>query len=283
MTRLLVDAHVHLHPGVPVGSFLQAARTHLEASALRVGGGTVAGGWHGVLCLVESEGVDRFGELAAGESRGGAGGSEVAGWKVVPTAEVPSLRAVAGDGFELVLVAGRQLRVADRLEVLALGTRAALPEGGGLRETIARVREAGGVPVLPWGFGKWWGGRGRRVARALGGSEPGGLLLGDNGGRWRGGPTPALFREARSRGIGILAGSDPLPLRGEALRAGSYGSVLEIPGDPATVGLALRERPAALLRTRLGALRETPPTFGRRVGAVAFARVQLAMQLRRFA
>lgn len=261
---LLVDGHVHLHPGFSVLEFLRCAEANLNQAARRSAAGAA---WTGVLLCAEAAGVDRHAELASS-------GSAVGSWQLEPTAEAASLIARSRDGATLVLASGRQIAVEGRLEVLALCTAERFPDGGSLAATLARVRAAGAVPVLPWGFGKWWRRRGARVAAIVRGAVPGSLLLGDNGGRPRSSSEPRHFRLARSRGLPILAGSDPLPFPDQLRRVGTYGSILSAKElDP--------RRPCASLARALLALRSTPPTFGSRVTLPAFAWAQLRLRARR--
>ena len=132
---------------------------------------------------------------------------------------------------------------------------------------------AGGLAVLPWGFGKWWGRRGRVLDRFLETADPGRVFLGDNGGRFAGAGEPRQFALARRRSIPILPGSDPLPLAGDAHRVGSYGFVLDGPLDST--------RPAAALKARLLALRDQPRGYGRLQPLWHFLANQLGMQWRK--
>ncbi len=259
-----MDGHVHLHPGFSAAEFLNHVAANFSDAAGRSG---VGSSWTGVLLFTESKGADRFAELAAA-------GDAAGDFRLEPTAEAASLLARSREGPVLLLVAGRQIVVDGRLEVLALCTTERFPDGASLATTLERVRTAGAVPVLPWGFGKWWGRRGERVARVVRSVAPGSLLLGDNGGRPRSLPAPPLFRLARSHGLPILAGSDPLPFPYQIRRVGSYGSIL------ADTELDSRH-PAESLARALLALRSTPPAFGRRVPLAAFAWAQMRMQVRR--
>jgi hypothetical protein len=249
----LVDAHVHFHPCFDLQTFLDGALRNFR-NARKAAEGT------GYLLLTESAGAHWFQRWRDGLNAGG-------GWRFELTPEDESLLAVSGTGERLVLVAGRQIVTRERLEVLALGRDLELPDGLPLVETLERVRESEALPVLPWGFGKWWGRRGAVVAETLG--HDGELFLGDNGGRL--GPEPALFRQARKLGIRLLPGSDPLPFARHAGLAGSYGFVLPHAVDT--------DRPAATLLRRI---RESgqPRAFGRRAGLPRFLRDQVGMQLR---
>jgi hypothetical protein len=174
-------------------------------------------------------------------------------------------------GRRLYLVAGRQIVTAERLEVLALGFEGFIPDGGSIRQVLERVRAAAAVPVIPWGFGKWWGERGRVVSALLKDHEALGFCLGDNSGRTTILGRPAHFEEAGRLGIPILPGTDPLPFPTEFGRAGRFGLVARTPIDPV--------RPAAeAKRVLTGRLSGTTP-YGRLETPLRFVRNQIAMQL----
>jgi hypothetical protein len=259
-----VDAHVHIHTCFDLPAFLTAAAWNFDraAAGLGLGPGTL-----GCLLLTEAEGADAFGRL-----RGIAGGGAGEGWSVRATGEADSLLVGRAGKPELVIVAGRQLALAGGLEVLALLTDAGFPAGMPLPAAVAEVRARGGIPVVPWGFGKWWLRRGAVVRAALEGG-PATLFLGDNGGRAVLGGHPRLFRRAEALGVPVLPGSDPLPFPDHQGRAGSYGFVLE--------GALPLDAPAGSLRERIGALRSQPLTYGRLRPPGRFAVDQVRMQLRR--
>lgn len=263
---LLVDGHVHLHRCFPLEAFLERARANLSSVGRRLTGSAP---WFGVLLFTESAGMDRFGSLArraGGEWRFGGG------WRLEATSEPEALVARSPRDEALVLVAGRQVVTDCRLEVLALGTRSTFRDGEGLHATVERVRSRGALPVLPWGFGKWWGGRRTLVEEAVEAAPAGSLLLGDNGGRPRGAPEPALFQRARAKGIPVLAGSDPLPFPAEIRRVGSYGNLLRTTAfDP--------HRPVRDVATRLAGVDECLEPFGSRSGLLRFAWTQARLRM----
>lgn len=233
---MLVDAHVHVHPCFSAEALLDGAFRNFRRAASDLGHSEAVG----CLMLAEMAGVHWFRQFR--EER----------------------EAIVVRGTErLVVVAGRQIVTRERLEVLALGRDVDIPDGLSLSEALHRVRESGALPVLPWGFGKWWGRRGALVEDAI--SSEGELYLGDNSGR----PWFAGMRRGRL----VLPGSDPLPFPDQAGRAGSFGFVLEGPLD-------LRNPAEDLLR-RIRALREQPRTYGRGETLPGFLWNQASLQLRR--
>lgn len=252
----LVDAHVHIHPLFPPDSFFDGALENFRTAAGRLGLTAT-----GCLVLAEMAGSGWF-----RKAPGTAGA-----WTLARMGEEASLIARRSTGESLVVVAGRQIAVRERLEVLALGRDVEIPDGLPLDETLRRVRESGALPVLPWGFGKWSGRRGALVAATL--ARPGGeLYLGDNSNRLHLAGLPRVLREAGERGVLVLPGTDPLPFPSHAGRAGSFGFVLEGALDPL--------RPAADLLRRVRTLREQPRTYGRGETLPRFLRDQASLQLR---
>ncbi len=267
--RILIDTHVHIHGCFPLGRFLNAAYSNFEHAAGDCGGRQ---GFIGVLMLTETARADGFERLSAWvDGRAGGIGPELEAWSIRHTAETASL-AAARDGQRLYIVAGRQIVAAERLEILALGFEGFVPDGEPIRGVIERVRDAGAVPVIPWGFGKWWGRRGKLVSALLRDQAALGFFLGDNSGRttWLGRPAP--FEDAYRNDIPILPGTDPLPFPAEYGRVGSFGLAMHEPFDPA--------RPAAEIK-RL--LKSTPPPLMKPYGScetpLRFLRNQVAMQL----
>jgi hypothetical protein len=203
MIYAVVDGHVHLDSADP--DLLDNAARSLSRSAARTPD-------IGVLMLTEVAGVSRFDAFGPKEAE------SISFWHRKP------------GRLPLLVVAGRQIVTAEKLEVLALGTRDALPDGAPLPAVLGWCRQQEALAVLPWGVGKWLGRRGTLVTEALAGEDPRHFALGDNGGRpgfWR----VAAFDAARRRGMKILPGSDPLPLAGQSARIGRFGFGLEIEMD----------------------------------------------------
>ena len=242
---LPVDTHAHLHAGVGDDALLQAAAANftrhlprdVPADAPR----------RGVLCLTESAGVRRFDALAARDDA-----------VVSPSGLGVVLRVNSGRSrhpFRLGLLAGRQVITRERIEVLALGVGGdPLPDGKPAVETLDVVLGLGGLPVLPYGVGKWRGARGRLVTGLISSSRFHPLAVGDIAGRPTLGPRPAQLDLAAARGLPLLLGTDPLRLPGDHAVAGRFGNLVDLPPD-------LPDWPARLVRL-LGEAGPVPHRFG---------------------
>lgn len=248
ITEFIVDGHVHVHPAYDERSFLTAARENLS----RHGDGMPT------LLLAEMAGANVFARWRSGN----------APWEVTLTDEPHSLllgkpSAPNLQPSTLLVIAGRQIATAERLEVMALFSDDRFEDGQSLDRTLDAVTGAGALPLLPWGVGKWSGRRGQLVARAA--KRPG-VLLGDNAGRPLGWPEPSIFH----RHV-VLPGTDPLRLRSEESVVGTYGFKLHGEFDMRT--------PARDIRSALEKLTRSPERFGRRVGPAGFLRQQAALRL----
>jgi hypothetical protein len=261
--RFLIDAHVHCHGCFAAPAFLDHAAAGFTAAARGLDLAARPIGW---LLFAELPDDHYFDDLRHGRL-------ESPGWTLAATREDASLIARRPDGTTIVLVAGRQATTSEGLEVLALGSDAPLADGERLATTIERVRASGAVAVLPWGFGKWWGRRGRTITRYLETAAGGGVFLGDNASRPEVLPAPPQFAQGAARGLFVLPGSDPLPLSAAVAKVARYGCVLEGAVDAA--------RPAAGLLRLLTDLSRQPASFGRRDGLAACLVKQVAMQWRK--
>jgi hypothetical protein len=192
-------------------------------------------------------------------------------WRLGTSDEPISLVAQKRTGDIIYLLAGQQLVTAENLEVLSLLALPEIPDGLELAETVRRIRQQGGLPVLPWGVGKWLGRRGAIVSEFLSREHDGPLFVGDNGGRpglWSFVPQ---FHQARVRGIRILRGSDPLRCSYRRRSAGSYGNTLRCPFNP--------DRPGQSLCDALTPAGTTIETFGGHESPLHFLRDQIALRI----
>lgn len=270
----LVDAHVHYHTCFRRSDFLAAAASNFRRFRTRLG---LEGNSSGCLMLTESVGCHFFERF-----RDAARFGRESAWSAKVTDDDNALwvRPAGGagvgrghEGTALLIVAGRQVVTAEGLEVLALGQANDLEEHRDLRTTIDNVHAAGAVPVVPWGFGKWWFRRGRLIAQLLGEDLPGRFFLGDNGGRPASSRRPELFEVAARRGIWVLPGSDPLPFPAQVDNVGGCGFVIPNRID--------RDRPATAVLDWLRGSEGQPQVFGSLESLPRFVRYQLAMQWRK--
>jgi hypothetical protein len=243
ISQLLIDGHVHVHECFDEVECLSAAHANLS----RQGSGFPA------LLLAEMQGTRVF----ARWRDEGAGVS----WGVTRTLESSSI--VLGE--RLLVIAGRQIVTAERIEVLALLTAECFKDGMPLPNTLNLIEERGGMAVLPWGVGKWWGTRGRMVNQAV---SSGAVLIADIAGRPMGWPMPRLFRRRV-----VLAGTDPLALPREETLVGTYGFALS--------GAFDLSRPAGQIALAVKELARSPLHFGQRLGPLRFIRRQLALRVRK--
>lgn len=228
--RLLADTHGHLGPRHDARRLLHGARDRLNVLA-RASGTSDS---RLILCLLDRTGHSALDALC------GSGRRE--GFETVPCPADPEALRIRfpEDGPDLWVCLGRQVATAERLELLVLGQRPAIPDGLPLRETLSALRgSASGAIVLPWGFGKWTGRRAKLIRTLLAGEPPESLLLGDTSLRPRGLPEDRLLALGRGRGFRVAAGSDPLPPAGEESAAGAYASEFDADWSD--------ERPAASL------------------------------------
>ncbi|HEY0833991.1 MAG TPA: hypothetical protein VGE72_08810, partial [Azospirillum sp.] len=192
---LLVDGHVHLYDVFDAPVFLDAALANIRTAAGALGCGAGATGCLMLAGTARTLRPEAFARRLAGSP-----------WRMEPTAEGGSWLARRAGGGLLVLVGGRQIATAERVEVLALGVDRPHPDGEPLATTVARVLDDGAVAVLPWAFGKWRALPVPAMRRLADAAAPRRIFLGDNGGRPIGFPTPALFRWAARCGVPVLPG-----------------------------------------------------------------------------
>jgi hypothetical protein len=242
MTRLIADTHVHLYPCYDFPAALATLADNLAAH----GDGVRAA------FLAERRDCRAFAAIREGSLALAPGPRELR-----PLRDDGAVALTSGDAPPVYLFAGRQIVTAERIEVLALTVDLALRDGLPAADVVAAVLEAGGVPVLGWSPGKWSFARGALVRALLRRRSPGEILVGDTALRPASAPEPRAMREARRLGIGVVAGSDPLPFPGEERYLGTYVTVLE--------GAFDAEHPVGSARRLLRAVPAAADSSGTRV------------------
>lgn len=267
---ILVDGHVHIYDCFDLPLFLDAAFQNFAVQANKQ---KASNSFIGILLLTETLGVDRFaGLIACADARDGVENKRIGSWKVERTAESCSLLVRRETGEIMILIAGRQIVTAEKLEVLALATDKSFVDGAPLQDIIAMVKDSGAIPVLPWGAGKWLGRRAKILKQLINASSDQGFFLGDSGGRptfWR---RPSLLKLANEVGIRILSGTDPLPLASDASRPGTFGFAL-------SASLSL-DQPARDIKHLLGQRQTELKCYGRLQSPYQFFRSQLLIRLK---
>lgn len=215
---ILIDGHVHIYDCFDVSALLDAAYNNFRKHSLDQP-------FTGVLMLTETAGDDWFSRTFNDVLNENHDDVRHGQWQcsVLDDDECTLRLTMDGCTDELLVISGRQIATAERMEVLALGTRRRFSDGMSLGETIGASLDDGATTVIPWAVGKWLGGRGKQLDSFLASNKAGDILLGDNGGRpsfWR---NLRHFDTAKGMGIRIFPGTDPLPLESEVYRVGSYG------------------------------------------------------------
>lgn len=261
---VLIDSHVHIYDCFDVARLLDSAYRNFTKEALRRG---AADSVCCVLMLTEISRHHWYHSLA------GSGGARYRDWRI-EHADSGECALVARSKSEarILIVAGSQVISAEGLEILSLATDSRFEDGLAARTVLERIRSAGGIPVLPWGAGKWLGKRGKVISALVAEDDAGGLFLGDNSGRPGFWPEPEQFREAASAGIRILPGTDPLPIPGEEARVGSFGF--------AAYG-EISSRPVEWLKQRIVSDGFDPDCYGSLEHAMRFFRNQLKIRIKR--
>lgn len=251
MVATRIDGHAHLHRDFRLSEVLAAAKRNFAGET-------------GVLLLAQPDEAPVFSLLEEQLP-------SLDDWAI--DQPDPTSYVFQQNDIRIAMIAGRQIVTCEKLEVLALGTTACIPHQQSLRETLDAAYEQNAIPVLPWGFGKWWFERGKVISRWLNeqvSEVKQRVWLGDNGCRPRGTTSPVL-KQAEDQGLAVLAGSDPLPLKSHETRLGSYTSRILEPFDATS--------PADWLRANL-AKPSTLTLVGRRQGILPFLQDQIRIRLR---
>lgn len=216
MSIVRLDAHAHLYDSYELPRWSSAAVKNLRGGDLHVVPAVI---------VVDREGQDSFVRFRR----------EPSVWHEVCEGRVGVYQAIDG---ELIVMRGAQYVAQERIEVLGLGCFRTDQEGKCAGEIVSAIRDAGGIPCLPWSPGKWLGARGAVVRKLLDQYTPQELSVGDVAIRSSLGPPSSLLAHARALGYRVFHGTDPLPFDGEESLVGSFGQEIEIDGNYSTDLLA---------------------------------------------
>ncbi len=262
-TLILCDSHVHFYDCFDLDYFLDSAWSNFYKQAQLA---QKQDDFTAILMLTEAKQDRWFSKLKDNEYQS-------VKWTFHETGEPESLHALDKDGHRILIISGRQIVTSENLEVLALATADKLEDGKPISHVIEWVKDNNAIPVIPWGFGKWWGNRGDVLSKALDAFPVSEVLLGDNSGRpWFLGQ-PDHFKKADGEQRRILPGSDPLPFASEAWRPGSVGFSF--------VGGLDEGAPAKSLREYLKDPKTNISNYMHCERLMPFVRNQVAMQIRK--
>ena len=265
--NLTADGHVHVYPFMSIQNVLDSARRNFSKCCELAKQSDAMG----LLFVADPEGVNGYDRFVSISSNGGPEAAE--DWTRLYN-DSRSVTLQHSSGAVITAVKGQQLITSEGLEVLGMGYDATLKSGLSLSSTVAKIRLAGGWSLLAWGAGKWLGRRGRLVNDLIiaerGSTD---IMLADNGGRpWIWARVPQ-FDIAKAEGMRILAGTEPLPLKGEEYRIGSYGFSHRVECD---IDESLVDAYSRMLQKR----DNESQLFGPRMGVSRFVAKQVNLRLR---
>lgn len=266
-SQILVDAHVHIHDCFDLEQLLDSALVNFDqvskpelencTSVLL----TADIGNHTWLDHVNEKSLETNQTLNVNASER---------WLLCKTQEPYSYKVCNCDGRSIFIILGRQIVTEEGIEVLALITEKNFADHLPLEKTLRSIVNSGGLPVLPWGVGKWMGKRGAIIQNLLESEHITPLFLGDNSGRPIFWPKPPNFRQAEEKGMKILPGTDALPLKDEHSYVGSFGFKL--------LGSLSEDCPGESLKALL--IDSSIEPYGKLASPLRFFQNQLMLRLR---
>lgn len=218
-STILVDSHVHIHDCFSLSEVLDSALKNFQITAQKAD--IIPSQYLGVLILTEIGKNTCFQEIL--EDFNTSHNLSENNWTFQKTHESASIYAHHKSGNKVLLLAGHQVVTKENIEVLSIISDHFINDGMTILDTIRAIQAAKGIPVLPWGFGKWFGSRGKIIHQLIQSPDLNPLLLGDNSNRPNFWINPTYLKLAQKQSIKILPGTDPLPLEKEASRPGSFG------------------------------------------------------------
>ncbi len=259
---IIIDAHIHIHDCYNLEQFFNSAETNFKKQADKL----KTNSFVGVLCLTEISGVNVFDKLSnfAKEKK------KIGNWLISFTQEENSL-SVTKDNFAIFVIAGRQIVTKKKLEVLAIGLKEDYKDGKPIEEVIQHVVKSGAIPIIPWGFGKWFSQRKEILRKIVLQKKSYPIFLGDNGNR------PWVFKKPKIITLGFenlilnLPGSDPLPFKRENKKPGSFGLYID--------DVINQDKPFDNIYKILTSSKKQFKTYGKLESLFYFLKNQIAMQI----
>lgn len=268
---ILADTHVHIHSCFNVSDVLKTAFQNFRQAANAL---NHKDPFVGLLFLTEIYPEQQFKRLfdqtQEFRNKDSAHALSFDHLHIDTTQEPISLIVRDNSPNTLVVFAGSQIVTSEKLEVLALLSNLHIQNQQPLPVTLQKILDEGGLPVLPWGVGKWIGHRGDLVSHLLE-DDSKHFFLGDNSGRpsiWH---KPLHFDKAMDKGLRVLPGTDPLPLPWESSRVGTFGFI--------TYGSLDLNYPARSIKKLMLDPHQLFETYGSLENPVRFVKNQSAIRL----
>ncbi|MFZ1289736.1 MAG: hypothetical protein WAR79_06585 [Melioribacteraceae bacterium] len=258
---LLIDSHVHIHDCFDTNEFFESVFENFENIAEEI---NKSEDWIGILLLSEISGINYFNKLINNDSI-----IDAKKFSIRKTEENNSLIIENNKSQILIIVAGKQIIARDGIEILALCSNSEFENGKDVEHTVREINKIGGIPVLPWGVGKWLGSRKKIIENYVRESKDF-FFLGDNSARPSFWSEPQIFKLGKLKKHFVLPGTDALPITSEQNKTGSYGFSLE-------EEINLRY-PASEVKRIFINLHEQPVFFGKHESTLRFFKNQILMQ-----
>lgn len=259
---ILIDAHIHIHECFNLNLFFDSAKANFldQIYELKIGPANA------VLCLTESHKTHYFEILLQKALLK----KKTERWNITCTLNNNVVKLTDQLGFEIFLIAGRQIVTKENLEVLAIGLLEDPEDGSSIDEVLEYVNKNNAIPIIPWGVGKWLGKREKIIKNLIAHNRSFPIYLGDNGNRplfWK---KSNLFNFAANHGIFNLPGSDPLPFRNGEKKPGSFGFLLKNSLDVS--------KPFDSVYSSINSTKKQFITFGKLEYPLNFLNNQISMQ-----
>lgn len=234
---ILFDSHVHLYKVEYLPHLLWHARSNFENIARKMGLEKP----DCAICLTQTSRSPSFQKVM--ESCGNLVSNPESSnrWSMETTNESNTIELKSAsekeEPFSIFLIGGQQIVCSERLELLSIGNETMVPDGLSLDETLSKINASGGIPVIPWGVGKWLGKRGKILKQIILKNRKYPFFLGDNSARLIFWQFDRIMSMARKFNIQTINGSDPNMFPSSLVISGSYGvlfwDVFINPNEPA--------------------------------------------------
>ncbi len=259
---LAIDGHVHLYPNYNLKNAIECGVNNLKYYSKKINSNIIP-----IWLLVERSDANYFDHLYQSSNQ-----FENDGIKINKGTDDLTIVIEKDNEPILYIFAGRQLIAKEGLEVLSLVSNLNLPDRQkSIDDVIQAVTDSGGIPTLNWAPGKWFFNRGKVIARQIKEKSIDQIFIGETTLRHTLWPEPKLLKQARTKGFPIIAGSDPLPFKGEEQGIGSFGFLMEGKFDA--------EKPAQSLRDLMNNNGKDAKIIGKRNNIFTFAKRQYKIMM----